>query len=383
MKPKGIRDIESSNETNPVSSVNDLYHHDHDRSVNRSADLEVQADGHDSKTSIPSSPITIIPTSTVNNDHADPVSLLRAFHHELERLEVQADGHDSKTSIPSSPITIIPTSTVNNDHADPVSLLRAFHHELERPNETMDNNQRDEFLRLIEADEDYRTLTAVSIIDPSTMADLESIKVSKGIIRNPIILNRIENGGNDFQRVLDGTELLLRLLTETTNGNGVFRFEDHPSASALIGYLYWFGGNDFQRVLDGTELLLRLLTETTNGNGVFRFEDHPSASALIGYLYWFVGATGPAVAFSSMSEFSRNCIIQSESSEQGSPIEKTHSEIINGDLVDASPRSHGKANHEDLLPRFTVMLVRNLATPSHKNSIEANLNPLDGGSFLE
>ncbi len=289
MKPKGIRDIESSNETNPVSSVNDLYHHDHDRSVNRSADLEVQA-----------------------------------------------DGHDSKTSIPSSPITIIPTSTVNNDHADPVSLLRAFHHELERPNETMDNNQRDEFLRLIEADEDYRTLTAVSIIDPSTMADLESIKVSKGIIRNPIILNRIENGGNDFQRVLDGTELLLRLLTETTNGNGVFRFEDHPSASALIGYLYWF-----------------------------------------------VGATGPAVAFSSMSEFSRNCIIQSESSEQGSPIEKTHSEIINGDLVDASPRSHGKANHEDLLPRFTVMLVRNLATPSHKNSIEANLNPLDGGSFLE
>lgn len=296
MKPKGIRDIESSNETNPVSSVNDLYHHDHDRSAD---------------------------------------------------LEVQADGHDSKTSIPSSPITIIPTSTVNNDHTDPVSLLRAFHHELERPNETMDNNQRDEFLRLIEADEDYRTLTAVSIIDPSTMADLESIEVSKGIIRNPIILNRIENGGNDFQRVLDGTELLLRLLTETTNGNGVFRFEDHPSASALIGYLYWF-----------------------------------------------VGATGPAVAFSSMSEFSRNRIIQNEdnpaggsngvrSSEQGSPIEKTHSEIINGDLVDTSPRSHGEPNHDDLLPRFTVMLVRNLATPSHKNSIEADLDPLDGGSFLK
>lgn len=300
MKPKGIRDIESSNETNPVSSVNDLYHHDHDRSVNRSADLEVQA-----------------------------------------------DGHDSKTSIPSSPITIIPTSTVNNDHTDPVSLLRAFHHELKHPNETMDNNQRDEFLRLIEAYEDYRTLTAVSIIDPSTMADLKSIEVSKGIIRNPIILNRIENGGNDFQRVLDGTELLLRLLTETTNGNGVFRFEDHPSASALIGYLYWF-----------------------------------------------VGATGPAVAFSSMSEFSRNRIIQSgdnptggfnelRSRGEGSPIEKTRREIINDDLVDASLRSHGEANHEDLLPRFTVMLVRNLATPSHKNSIEADLDPLDGGSFLK
>lgn len=289
MKPKGIRYIESSNETNPVSSVNDLSHHDHDRSVNRSADLKVQA-----------------------------------------------DGHDSKTSIPSSSITIIPTSTVNNDHTDPVSLLRAFHHELERPNDTMDNNQRDEFLRLIEADEDYRTLTAVSIIDPSVLDDLEAVDTSTGIIRNPNILSKIEKGGNDFQRVLDGTELFLRLLTETTNGNGVFRFEDHPSASALIGYLYWF-----------------------------------------------VGATGPAVAFSSMSEFSRDRIIQSESSEQGSSIEKTHSEIINGDLVDASPRSHGEPNHDDLLPRFTVMLVRNLATPSHKNSIEADLDPLDGGSFLK
>lgn len=300
MKPKGIRGIKPSNETNPVSSVNDLSHHDHDRSVNRSVDLEVQA-----------------------------------------------DGHDSKTSIPSSPITIIPTSTVNNDHTDPVSLLRAFHHELDHPNETMDNNQRDEFLRLIEAYEDYRTLTAVSIIDPSILDDLEAVDTSTGIIRNPNILSKIEKGGNDFQRVLDGTELLLRLLTETTNGNGVFRFEDHPSASALIGYLYWF-----------------------------------------------VGATGPAVAFSSMSEFSRNRIIQSEdnpaggsnelrSSEQGSPIEKTHSEIINGDLVNASPRSHGEPNHDDLLPRFTVMLVRNLATPSHKNSIEANLDPLDGGSFLK
>lgn len=289
MKPKGIRYIESSNETNPVSSVNDLSHHDHDRSVNRSADLKVQA-----------------------------------------------DGHDSKTSIPSNSITIIPTSTVNNDHTDPVSLLRAFHHELERPNDTMDNNQRDEFLRLIEADEDYRALTAVSIIDPSVLDDLEAVDTSTGIIRNPNILSKIEKGGNDFQRVLDGTELFLRLLTETTNGNGVFRFEDHPSASALIGYLYWF-----------------------------------------------VGATGPAVAFSSMSEFSRDRIIQSESSEQGSSIEKTHSEIINGDLVDASPRSHGEPNHDDLLPRFTVMLVRNLATPSHKNSIEANLDPLDGGSFLK
>lgn len=288
MKPKGIRDIESSNETNPVSSVNDLSHHDHDGSVNRSSDLEVQADGRDSKTSIPSSSI------------------------------------------------IIPTSTVNNDHTDPVSLLRAFHHELERPNDTMDNNQRDEFLRLIEADEDYRTLTAVSIIDPSVLDDLEAVDTSTGIIRNPNILSKIEKGGNDFQRVLDGTELLLRLLTETTNGNGVFRFEDHPSASALIGYLYWF-----------------------------------------------VGATGPAVAFSSMSEFSRDCIIQSESSEQESPIEKTHSETINGDLVDASPRSHGEPNYDDLLPRFTVMLVRNLATPSHKNSIEADLDPLDGGSFLK
>lgn len=301
MKPKGIRDIESSNETNPVSSVNDLYHHDHDRSVNRSADLEVQA-----------------------------------------------DDHDSKTSIPSSSVTIIPTSAVNNDHTDPVSLLRAFHHELEHPNRTMGNNQRDEFLRLIEADEDYRTLTAVSIIDPSILDDLEAVDTSTGIIRNPNILSKIEKGGNDFQRVLDGTELLLRLLTETTNGNGVFRFEDHPSASALIGYLYWFAG-----------------------------------------------ATGPAVAFSSMSEFSRNRIIQSEdnpagrsngvrSRGQGPSIKKPHSEIINDDdLVDASPRSHGKANHGDLLPRFTVMLVRNLATPSHKNSIEANLDPLDGGSFLE
>lgn len=287
MKPKGIRDIESSNETNPVSSVNDLSHHDHDRSVNRSSDLEVQADGLDSKTSIPSS-------------------------------------------------TIISTSTVNNDHTDPVSLLRAFHHELERPNDTMDNNQRDEFLRLIEADEDYRTLTAVSIIDPSVLDDLEAVDTSAGIIRNSNILSKIEKGGNDFQRVLDGTELLLRLLTETTNGNGVFQFEDHPSASALIGYLYWF-----------------------------------------------VGATGPAVAFSSMSEFSRDCIIQSESSEQGSPIEKTHSETINGDLVDASPRSHREPDHDDLLPRFTVMLVRNLATPSHRNSIEADLDPLDGGSFLK
>ena len=297
MGPKGIRGIKPSNETSPVDG---LPHHDHDESAATSADLR-------------------------------------------DRM----DDHDSKTPIPSSSITIIPTSTVNNDHTDPVSLLRAFHHELEHPNKTMDNNQRDEFLRLIEVDEDYRTLTAVSIIDPSTMDDLESIEVSKGIIRNPIILNRIENGENDFQRVLDGTELLLRLLTETTNGNGVFRFEDHPSASALIGYLYWFAG-----------------------------------------------ATGPAVAFSSMSEFSRNRIIQSEdnpadgsnevrSRGQGPSIKKPHSEIINDDLVDASPRSHGKDNHDDLLPRFTVMLVRNLATPSHKNSIEANLDPLDGGSFLK
>lgn len=289
MGPKGIRGIKPSNETSLTSSVDGLPHHGHDGSAATSADLR-------------------------------------------DRM----DDHDSKTSIPSSSVTIIPTSAVNNDHTDPVSLLRAFHHELERPNDTMDNNQRDEFLRLIEADEDYRTLTAVSIIDPSILDDLEAVDTSTGIIRNPNILSKIEKGGNDFQRVLDGTELLLRLLTETTNGNGVFRFEDHPSASALIGYLYWF-----------------------------------------------VGATGPAVAFSSMSEFSRDRIIQSESSEQGSSIEKTHSEIINDDLVDASPRSHGKANHGDLLPRFTVMLVRNLATPSHKNSIEANLDPLDGGSFLE
>ena len=300
MGPKGIRDIESSNETNLTSSVDRLLHHDHDGFAATSADLR-------------------------------------------DRM----DDHDSKTPIPSSSVTIIPTSSVNNDHTDPVSLLRAFHHELERPNETMDNNQRDEFLRLIEADEDYRTLTAVSIIDPSVLDDLEAVDTSTGIIRNPNILSKIEKGGNDFQRVLDGTELLLRLLTETTNGNGVFRFEDHPSASALIGYLYWFAG-----------------------------------------------ATGPAVAFSSMSEFSRNRIIQSEDNPAGGSngvrsrgqepsIKKPHSEIINDDLVDASPRSHGKANHGDLLPRFTVMLVRNLATPSHKNSIEANLDPLDGGSFLE
>ena len=300
MGPKGIRGIKPSNETSLTSSVDGLTHHGHDGSAATSADLR-------------------------------------------DRM----DDHDSKTSIPSSSVTIIPTSAVDNDHTDPVSLLRAFHHELEHPNKTMDNNQRDEFLRLIEADEDYRTLTAVSIIDPSILDDLEAVDTSTGIIRNPNILSKIEKGGNDFQRVLDGTELLLRLLTETTNGNGVFRFEDHPSASALIGYLYWFAG-----------------------------------------------ATGPAVAFSSMSEFSRNRIIQSEdnpagrsigvrSRGQGPSIKKPHSEIINDDLVDASPRSHGKANHGDLLPRFTVMLVRNLATPSHKNSIEANLDPLDGGSFLE
>lgn len=301
MGPKGIRGIKPSNETSLTSSVDGLPHHGHDGSAATSADLR-------------------------------------------DRM----DDHDSKTSIPSSSVTIIPTSAVNNDYTDPVSLLRAFHHELERPNDTMDNNQRDEFLRLIETDEDYRTLTAVSIIDPSILDDLEAVDTSTGIIRNPNILSKIEKGGNDFQRVLDGTELLLRLLTETTNGNGVFRFEDHPSASALIGYLYWFAG-----------------------------------------------ATGPAVAFSSMSEFSRNRIIQSEdnpaggfnelrSRGEGSPIKKPHSEIINDDdLVDASPRSHGVANHEDLLPRFTVMLVRNLATPSHKNSIEANLDPLDGGSFLK
>lgn len=295
MGPKGIRGIKPSNETSLTSSVDGLPHHGHSGSAATSANLR-------------------------------------------DRM----DDHDSKTSIPSSSVTIIPTSAVNNDHTDPVSLLRSFHHELEHPNKTMGNNQRDEFLRLIEADEDYRTLTAVSIIDPSILDDLEAVDTSTGIIRNPNILSKIEKGGNDFQRVLDGTELLLRLLTETTNGNGVFRFEDHPSASALIGYLYWF-----------------------------------------------VGATGPAVAFSSMSEFSRNRIIQSGdnlsggSSEQGPSIKKPHSEIMNGDLVDASPRSHGEPNHDDLLPRFTVMLVRNLATPSHKNSIEANLDPLDGGSFLK
>lgn len=296
MGPKGIRGIKPSNETSLTSSVDGLPHHSHGGSAATSADLR-------------------------------------------DRM----DNHDSKTSIPSSSVTIIPTSAMNNDHTDPVSLLRAFHHELEHPNKTMGNNQRDEFLRLIEADEDYRTLTAVSIIDPSILDDLEAVDTSTGIIRNPNILSKIEKGGNDFQRVLDGTELLLRLLTETTNGVGVFRFEDHPSASALIGYLYWFAG-----------------------------------------------ATGPAVAFSSMSEFSRNRIIQSEdnpacgSSEQGPSIKKPHSEIINDDdLVDASSRSHGAPNHGDLLPRFTVMLVRNLAAPSHKNSIEANLDPLDGGSFLK
>ena len=295
MGPKGIRGIKPSNETSLTSSVDGLPHHGHGGSAATSEDLR-------------------------------------------DRM----DDHDSKTSIPSSSVTIIPMSAVNNDHTDPVSLLRAFHHELEHPNKTMGNNQRDEFLRLIEKNNYYRTIVAVSIIDPSVLDNLEAVDTSTGIIRNPNILSKIEKGGNDFQRVLDGTELLLRLLTETTNGVGVFRFEDHPSASALIGYLYWFAG-----------------------------------------------ATGPAVAFSSMSEFSRNRIIQSEdnpaveSSEQGSSIKKPHREITNGDLVDASPRSHGEPNHDDLLPRFTVMLVRNLAAPSHKNSIEANLDPLDGGSFLK
>lgn len=301
MGPKGIRGIKPSNETSLTSSVDGLPHHGHGGSAATSADLR-------------------------------------------DRM----DDHDSKTSIPSSSVTIIPTSAVNNDHTDPVSLLRAFHHELDHPNKTMGNNQRDEFLRLIEKNNYYRTIVAVSIIDPSVLDNLEAVDTSTGIIRNPNILSKIEKGGNDFQRVLDGTELLLRLLTETTNGVGVFRFEDHPSALALIGYLYWFAG-----------------------------------------------ATGPAVAFSSMSEFSRNRIIQSEdnpvggsnrvrSRGQGPSIKKPHSEIINDDdLVDASPRSHGKANHGDLLPRFTVMLVRNLAAPSHKNSIEANLDPLDGGSFLK
>lgn len=301
MGPKGIRGIKPSNETSLTSSVDGLPHHGHGGSAATSVDLR-------------------------------------------DRM----DDHDSKTSIPSSSVTIIPTSAVNNDHTDPVSLLRAFHHELDHPNETMDNNQRDEFLRLIEKNNYYRTIVAVSIIDPSVLDNLEAVDTSTGIIRNPNILSKIEKGGNDFQRVLDGTELLLRLLTETTNGVGVFRFEDHPSASALIGYLYWFAG-----------------------------------------------ATGPAVAFSSMSEFSRNRIIQSEdnpaggsngvrSRGQGPSIKKPHSEIINNDdLVDASPRSHGAPNHGDLLPRFTVMLVRNLAAPSHKNSIEANLDPLDGGSFLK
>ena len=301
MGPKGIRGIKPSNETSLTSSVDGLPHHSHGGSAATSADLR-------------------------------------------DRM----DNHDSKTSIPSSSVTIIPTSAVNNDHTDPVSLLRAFHHELDHPNKTMGNNQRDEFLRLIEKNNYYRTIVAVSIIDPSVLDNLEAVDTSTGIIRNPNILSKIEKGGNDFQRVLDGTELLLRLLTETTNGVGVFRFEDHPSASALIGYLYWFAG-----------------------------------------------ATGPAVAFSSMSEFSRNRIIQSEdnpaggsngvrSRGQGPSIKKPHSEIINNDdLVDASPRSHGAPNHGDLLPRFTVMLVRNLAAPSHKNSIEANLDPLDGGSFLK
>lgn len=299
MGPKGIRGIKPSNETSLTSSVDRLPHHDHGGSAATSEDLR-------------------------------------------DRM----DDHDSKTPIPSSSVTIIPTSAVNNDHTDPVSLLRAFHHELDHPNKTMGNNQRDEFLRLIEADEDYRTLTAVSIIDSSILDNLEAVDTSTGIIRNPNILSKIEKGGNDFQRVLDGTELLLRLLTETTNGVGVFRFEDHPSASALIGYLYWFAG-----------------------------------------------ATGPAVAFSSMSEFSRNRIIQSEDNpaggsngvrSRGQGPSMPHSEIINDDdLVDASPRSHGAPNHGDLLPRFTVMLVRNLAAPSHKNSIEANLDPLDGGSFLK
>ena len=300
MGPKGIRGIKPSNETSLTSSVDGLPHHGHGGSAATSADLR-------------------------------------------DRM----DDYDSKTSIPSSSVTIIPTSAVNNDHTDPVSLLRAFHHELDHPNKTMGNNQRDEFLRLIEKNNYYRTIVAVSIIDPSVLDNLEAVDTSTGIIRNPNILSKIEKGGNDFQRVLDGTELLLRLLTETTNGVGVFRFEDHPSASALIGYLYWFAG-----------------------------------------------ATGPAVAFSSMSEFSRNRIIQSEdnpaggsngvrSRGQGPSIKKPHSEIINDDLVDASPRSHGAPNHGDLLPRFTVMLVRNLAAPSHKNSIEANLDPLDGGSFLK
>lgn len=302
MGHKGIRGIKPSNETSLTSSVDGLPHHGHGGSAATSADLRDRMDDHDSKTSIPSSP-----------------------RHNHPHVRV-----------------------VDNDHTDPVSLLRAFHHELDHPNETMDNNQRDEFLRLIEKNNYYRTIVAVSIIDPSVLDNLEAVDTSTGIIRNPNILSKIEKGGNDFQRVLDGTELLLRLLTETTNGVGVFRFEDHPSASALIGYLYWFAG-----------------------------------------------ATGPAVAFSSMSEFSRNRIIQSEdnpaggsngvrSRGQGPSIKKLHSEIINDDdLVDASPRSHGAPNHGDLLPRFTVMLVRNLAAPSHKNSIEANLDPLDGGSFLK
>lgn len=247
------------------------------------------------------------------------------------------------------------------------SLIKVFHRELDDPQDQMDDTDRDAILELLETDRNFRTLLAVSIIDPSTVEDLGPVPTDGGIMRNPIILRRIEHGGNDFQRVLNGAELLLRLLTESTNGQGVFRFEDHPFAVALVGYLYWFSGATGPAVAFASMSEFARQRLTNQGQDLSRSPSIPNSSG------------------ASLSQ-GRSQVADGQSSPNASDNPDVEGEDLNG-RGDPSAGDHdgqGDGDHGvDLLPRLTVMLVRNLSTPSHKDSIEADLSPLDGGSFMD
>lgn len=115
-------------------------------------------------------------------------------------------------------------------------------------------NSVDAFVSMMETDGRVRDDVILSLIDPNG-DDTSHNDVAGPLLKHPRILTHIQHGGTDFQRVADGADLLLRMMTET--------------------------GDEFS------------------------FSDHPRMLALIGYLYWFIGATGPAVMMATMSEMVR------------------------------------------------------------------------------
>lgn len=325
--------------------------------------------------------------SLITNEKAEATSSSRSIPFDGDSFKITAQE-------PASSGMVTPYEAASSKGSIP-SLVKVFHRELDDPQDQMDDTDRDAILELLEADRNFRTLLAVSIIDPSAVEDLGSVPTDGGIMRNPVILRRIEHGGNDFQRVLNGAELLLRLLTESTNGQGVFRFEDHPSAVALVGYLYWFSGATGPAVAFASMSEFARQHPTNQGQDLSRSPSIPNSSGAS------LSRGGSQVADSQSSpNASDNPDVEGEDlNGRGDPSAGDHDGQGNGDRdgrVDQSAedqsgrRAHGMGiedGHEDhgvdLLPRLTVMLVRNLSTPSHKDSIEADLSPLDGGSFMD